>query len=150
MYSRFFDALRRQLFEPKLGGMLNPSVFYLATQASLTDKALKGETALDYLGGRSAAQVIEAAVKQAATSLQTSHGEDTAKWVYVDGGIGWPGMPKVAHSNRGTYIQLVEKHGSEFTGRYVAPPGVSENNASKHFSDQVIKALNWTLIPMRF
>jgi penicillin amidase len=150
IYPAFFDALRRELFEPKLGGMLNPAVFYLATQASLTDKALRGETAVDYLAGRTAASVIEGATKRAAELLTRNLGEDTSKWVYEDGGIGWQGLARVPHSNRGTYIQLVEKHDNDLVGRFIAPPGVSENGNSPHFSDQVLKALNWTLIPMEF
>ena len=150
IYPAFFDALRRELFEPKLGGMLNPGVFYLATQASLTDKALRGETAIDYLGGRTVATVIEAAAKRAEEELTRRLDEDTAKWTYTDGGIGWQGLARVPHSNRGTYIQLVEKPASGLVGRFIAPPGVSENRNSRHFSDQVVKALNWTLIPMGF
>jgi penicillin amidase len=150
VYARFFDTLRRELFEPKLGGMLNPQVFYLATQASLVEKALNGETQIDYLEGRSARDVIQAAVKRTTESLITSFGEETATWRYSDGGIGWPNLAKVPHSNRGTYIQLVQKPASGLIGRFIAPPGVSENSASIHFSDQVSNALNWTLIPMGF
>ena len=91
IYPRFFDMLRRELFEPKLGLMLNPSVFFLATQASLTEKALRGETQIDYLAGRSASDVIAAAVKRTAVSLSSSLGEDTSKWLFHEEGIVWQG-----------------------------------------------------------
>lgn len=150
VYTQFYDFLRRELFEPKLGLMLNPSVFFLATQASLTSKALRGETEIDYLAGRSANEVIGAAIKKAAEPLKASLGEDPAKWVYRDGGISWPGLRRVLHSNRGTYIQLVVNEPTGMTGRFVAPPGVSEKKDSPHYSDQIPMAATWSLLPMEF
>jgi penicillin amidase len=150
VYTPFYDSLRRELFEPKLGLMLNPSVFFLATQASLTRKALARETAIDYLDGRSPSEVIAAAVKRAAEALKNSLGEDTSKWAYRDAGISWPGLRRVLHSDRGTYIQLVVKEPAGLTGRYIAPPGVSENKESAHYADQVAKAATWSMLPMEF
>ena len=60
------------------------------------------------------------------------------------------GLRPVPYSNRGTYIQVVQRLGSGLSGRYIAPPGVSENSASKHYSDQLTKAANWSLLPMLF
>jgi len=150
VYTTFFDFLRRELFEPKLGLMLNPSVFFLATQATLTSKALRGLTEIDYLAGRSANQVIAEAVKRTTESLKASLGEDVTKWVYRDKGISWPGLRRVLHGNRGTYIQLVVSEPTGMTGRYIAPPGVSENKESAHYSDQVARAASWSMLPMEF
>jgi penicillin amidase len=150
IYPLFYNNLRRELFEPKLGGMLNPSVFFLATQASLTRKALIGETHLDYLAGRTPADVIRAAIKKTAESLKASRGEDMSTWNFQDDGITWTGIRSIPYSNRGTYIQVIEKHRTGLVGRYIAPPGVSEKVESKHFSDQEIKAATWSLLPMEF
>jgi penicillin amidase len=150
VYPKFYDNLRRTLFEPKLGGMLNPAVFFLATQASLTKKALLGETELDYLVGRTPSQIIADSVKKTAQSLTTLLGADVTRWKYVDDGIDWQGIRSIPYSNRGTYIQLIQKTASGIIGRYLAPPGVSENQNSSHFADQAVKAATWSLLPMDF
>lgn len=150
VYTPFFDFLRRELFEPKLGTMLNPSVFFLATQASLTSKALHGLTEINYLGDRRPGEVIAAAIKRTAESLTATHGEDPSKWAYRDGGINWPGLRRVLYSNRGTYIQLIEKQPTGMFGRFIAPPGVSENKESAHYADQVVRSATWSMLPMEF
>ncbi|MDQ2986027.1 MAG: penicillin acylase family protein [Armatimonadota bacterium] len=150
IYSRFYDQLRRDLFEPELGGMLNPSVFFLATQASVTLKALRGETAIDYLAGRSKEEVVQTAFAKAVESLKSSMGDNISTWHAAPDTIKWQGLSQVPYSNRGTYIQIVERWPTGLSGKYMAPPGSSEDTQSPHYSDQVIKAASWTYLPMQF
>lgn len=150
IWSQFYDSLRKELFEPALGPLLNPTVFFTATQATVTVKALRGETFVNYLAGRDRKELIKSALSSAVEVLSDRHGEDMTKWRYQADTIRWTGAPSITHTNRGTYIQYIERWGDSLRGVFIAPPGASEDPASPHFVDQVGRAASWSLLPMDF
>ncbi|GIV03466.1 MAG: hypothetical protein KatS3mg015_2296 [Fimbriimonadales bacterium] len=149
IYEAWFAALQRELFLEKFGNFLAPDVFNLVLQPTVVWNALHGLTKLDYLGGRSRMDVVWTAYEKAVDGLQQSRGGDVSLWQYRAGRIQFNGIPPVIYNDRGTYIQIVELWPSP-RGRFVAPPGVSENRASPHFADQRDLAAQWTYFPMLY
>ena len=91
--------------------------------------------------------MLVAAFKKAVQRLTTSRGADPSVWTFTPGGIGVPGQPPIAYSNRGSYIQLVElRPGKAAWGRNVLPPGVAESGP--HMLDQTALARSWLYKPM--
>jgi penicillin amidase len=141
IYAAFFEALRPQIFLGTTGNFMAPDFFRLAAQPSTMLRALSGKTKVNYLGSRTAAQVVQAAFQDAVKTLSASKGPDVSLWRYRTGGIGVPGEPRIPYSNRGSFIQLVELLGTP-SGRDVLTPGVAESGS--HSKDQVPLARSWT------
>lgn len=148
VFLAFFDALRQELFLPKLGNFLAPANFNLIIRASVTWSALHGKTQLDYLDGRKPSDVMAAAFAKGVAQLESRQGAPSA-WGYPAPRITWNGLPEMLYSNRGTYIQIVELW-KEPSGVFVAPPGVSEDPDSPHYSDQLPIASAWAYFPMEW
>jgi penicillin amidase len=147
LYNAWLDALREDLFTDKLGSLGGPANFRLAAQPTIVWNALHKKTRLDYLEGRSAAEVMRRSFVRAVSNLSKRLGPNPAAWQYAADRIPWKGLPETLYSNRGTYIQIVG-FGSGPIGRFVAPPGVSENPDSPSYSDQASLAANWAYFPM--
>jgi penicillin amidase len=131
IYAGFLDALRNEIFLGTTGNFASPANFRLVTQPTLLLRALQRRTKVDYLGTRTAAEVVAAALKTASTAPP-----------YRSGGIRVPDQVAVPYGNRGTYIQIVEMLANGPYGRNVASPGVSERGP--HAFDQVPLARSWT------
>lgn len=122
-YASFVRALRRSLFLGTTGNMMSDANFDLALQPTLMLRALQGQTHFDFLHGRTAAAVVEEALK--------AMPEPTP---YRAGRFAVPGAEPVVYSNRGTYIQLLEWRGDHWAMRTILPPGEAESGA--HQIDQ--------------
>ncbi len=122
-YRAFFTALRKELFFQTTGSFLTQQYFELALQPSLMLQALRGHTKFDFLAGRSAKDVVEAALKAMPEAKP-----------YRAGGIPVTGEDPIPYSNRGTYIQLLEWLGKAWSMRTILPPGEAESGP--HRTDQ--------------
>ncbi|MER3465833.1 MAG: hypothetical protein C4340_01110, partial [Armatimonadota bacterium] len=118
-------------------------------QPTLLWNALHGVTHLDYLAGRTRSEIVWSSFEKAIARLMSSRGEDVTLWRYSAPAINFTGMQPVLYNERGTYIQIVELWDSP-RGRFVAPPGVSENPQSPHFADQRELAATWSFYPMLY
>lgn len=147
VYDAWIMALREELFLSKMGNFLSPDLFHVVLQPTLIWNALRGLTNVDYLDGRTRSEVMWAAFEKAIARLVGSRGEDVTLWRYSAPRINFNGMKPVLYNDRGTYIQVVELWGSP-RGRFVAPPGVSEDPRSPHYSDQRELAATWSFYPM--
>ncbi len=147
IYDAFFASLQEEVCIPKIGNFLSPENLKLVAQATFIKNALDGKTKLDYLNGKSKADVLKTAFSKAVAKLESQRGSDVATWRYRASRINFSGLNPVMYSDRGTYIQIVEMW-KDPRGRFIAPPGVSENSNSTNFSDQRDLANNWSFIPM--
>ncbi len=141
IYNVFFDALRTEIFQPVVGGLMTPDNFRQAVQPSLMLDALEGRTKVKYLGRRSRGEVLAAAWAKAKEKL----GSEPSLWRFTAPGIPVAGQKSIPYSDRGTYIQLVELFAKPI-GRSVLPPGVAESG--EHSQDQVALARAWLFKPM--
>jgi penicillin amidase len=144
IYDVAVQELRKEMFEPQIGNLLDPSLFAQAVQPSLMMKALQGKTKFDWLAGRSADDHLRAAFAAAVATL--SKNGDVSLWAYRPGGIGVPGQKPIPYSNRGTYIQITELLRTP-VARSVASPGIAEEG--EHAADQADLARAWTFKQMR-
>lgn len=133
-YQKWLDNARRELFQKPLNGLMTPDFFRQAVQPSLILRALQGKTKFNYLAGRKADDVVRAALPKDVKPFNI-------------GSINFPGQPKIAYGDRGTYIQVVELF-PEIRGRNVMPPGQTESGP--HQNDQISLAQQWLFKPMRF
>lgn len=147
VYQAWFQELQRELFQSEYGSFLSPQFFYTAVQPTLVWNALRGRTRLDYLKGRTQSDVLWTAFQKAINTLQQERGNDPATWTYRASSFYGQSLPRIFYDNRGTYLQIVELWQTP-RGRFVAPPGVSENPKSPHYSDQHTLAANWAFTPM--
>lgn len=147
IYDAFFASLQDEVCIPKLGNFLSPDNLKLVAQATFIDNALNKRTKIDYLAGRTKETVLLSAFSKAIAKLVAQRGPDVSTWRYRAGRIAFSGMQPVLYGDRGTYIQIVELW-TDPRGRFIAPPGVSENSNSANFSDQRDLANNWSFIPM--
>lgn len=137
-YRTFLDRLREELFEKLLGNLASPDNFRQALQPDLMLAALEGRTKVDYLAGRSAKDVVSAALARVPAAPEP----------YRPGTIPVPGSDPIPYSNRGTFIQLVELLKPSPSGRSNLPPGNAERGP--HASDQAELARLWSYKPMGF
>ncbi|MER3412983.1 MAG: hypothetical protein C4341_01860 [Armatimonadota bacterium] len=149
IFDAWVMALREELFLSKLGNFLAPDLFHTVLQPTLLWNALHGVTHLDYLAGRTRSEIVWSSFEKAIARLMSSRGEDVTLWRYSAPAINFTGMQPVLYNERGTYIQIVELWDSP-RGRFVAPPGVSENPQSPHFADQRELAATWSFYPMLY
>jgi penicillin amidase len=144
VYLAFLDALQEEIFLGTTGNFVSMDNFRQAAQPSVMLAALQRKTKVDYLGSRTAAEVVEAAIGKAGERLAQKYGRDLGKWRYSPGMIRWGDEPPVPYSNRGTMIQIVDL--ATMSGRNIVPPGVAETGP--HAFDQVPLARAWILKPM--
>ena len=140
LYARFINELRSEIFVKTTGNFAGADNFNLIAQPDVMIKALRKETKFDYLGDRSAQDVISAALNRAKQAVGSN--------VFAPGTIPVPaegGLTPIPYSNRGTYIQVIEL-GSKPNGRNVVTPGVATKGP--HSFDQVDLARNFTFKPM--
>jgi penicillin amidase len=149
VYDAWIMALREELFLAKLGNFLAPDLFHTVLQPTVIWNALRGVTQLDYLDGRRRSEVLWSSFLKAIARLENSRGADVTLWRYSAPKINFSGMKPVLYSDRGTYIQIVEMWDSP-RGRFVAPPGVSEDPESPHSADQRDLAATWAFYPMLY
>lgn len=145
VYLAFIDALQEELFLSTTGNFTSMDSFRQIAQPSLMLAALSGRTKVDYLGNRTAAEIVEAAIGKAGDSLAKNQGRDLGLWRYTPPAIKWGDEPPVPYSNRGTMIQVIDL--ATMSGRNIVPPGVAETG--DHAFDQVPNARAWVLKPMR-
>lgn len=149
IYESFFAELQTQLFTPKIGTFISPDMMRLALQPTLVWNAINQKTKINYLGERKPEEVYVSAFTKAINNLKQARGEDVATWRFRASRIMWENAPETLYSDRGTYIQIVELWKTP-RGRFLAPPGTSENPKSPFFNNQAHLASNWTFIPMNW
>jgi penicillin amidase len=147
IYEAWFDSVREMIFAPKLGTFLSAANFKLIVQPTFVWNALHKKTRYDYVAGVDVPVVYRKAFDAACKTLLGRLGNNVASWDFVAGRISLAGLPSVLYNDRGTYIQIVEMWTLPF-GRYVLPPGIDENPASAHYSDQLPLAQTWSFFPM--
>lgn len=128
--------LRKALFVPAVGGFTSDALLETVVQPHVLLRALRGETRLDYLAGRSIGEVLreaEAAVTTGNEGLRV-------------GGIRYADQPLVAYGDRGTYIFVAELGPWGVRARSVQGPGVAE--AGPHAFDQVPLVREFRFKPM--
>lgn len=144
LYDESVRELRREMFQPQIGNLLDPSLFAQAVQPSLMKRALDGKTKFDWLAGRSADDHLRSAFAAAVANLEKTG--PVSSWSYRPGGIAVPGQKPIPYGNRGTYIQITELTRTP-VARSVASPGITEEGV--HAADQADLARAWTYKPMR-
>jgi penicillin amidase len=149
IYDAYFSALQEKVFFATTGNFLSMDNFRMVVQPSVVFRAMRRETTYDYLGARQPSEVAIEAFAEGVAALEKARGPEVAAWRYAAGRIRFGDAGEVVYSDRGTYIQIVELWNSP-RGRYVAPPGVSGDDQSKHYSDQVPLAQGWTYFPMLY
>lgn len=137
VYQAFGSALTAETFLPFTGNFMSEENFRQIAQTSVLVKALGGKTKFNYLQGRTADDVLAAALARA---------KSTAQPRYRPGGIGVTGEPPIPYYNRGTYIQVIDFLPTGISGRNVVSPGVSESGP--HSRDQAPLARAWTFKQM--
>ncbi len=147
LYNEWFSALQEELFLWKTGNFLSLDNFRQVIQPSVVLRAMRKQTSVDYTNGRPLDEIARSAFVKAVDRLKSSRGDDPALWRYRAGRITLPGCPEIVYGDRGTYIQVVELWQTP-RGRWVAPPGVSEDRSSVHATDQAQLAANWAMFPM--
>ena len=133
-YPAFLHALRRTLFFATTGNFMSDGYFDLALQPTLIHRALSGQTSFDFLAGRKPADVIAEALKSMPETKP-----------YKAGAFAVPGEAPVMYSNRGTYIQLLEWLGAQWSMRTILPPGEAETGP--HQVDQASLARQFEFKP---
>jgi len=147
IYEAWLDALRTEIFREKLGGMISPEIFRIVIQPTLLWNALHGKSKIHYLGERKREEVMQTSFVKALETLQHTRGEEVNGWRYRAPRVRWGNLPEMLYDERATYLQIVELWETP-RGRFVAPPGVSENPSSPHFQDQISLAASWGFCPM--
>jgi penicillin amidase len=145
IYDEAVSQLRRELFQPSIGTLVQPAIFEQVVQPSVILKALRGETKYDFLNGRRVPDVVSAALAGTMATLAMAHGEDPAAWSFRPGRIALRTGAPIPYNNRGTYIQITELAPVPFA-RSVASPGVAETGP--HAADQADLARAWTYKPV--
>ena len=138
LYDLFFTQLRKDLFIGTTGNFVSDSNFNQVAQVSVMVQALRGKTKVNYLAGRSAADVVRGALAKVSGTVDLVKG-------YGAWSIPYAGQASVHYRNRGTYIQVIEL-GSTVRGRNVLPPGVSATGV--HSQDQIPLSRAWVYKPM--
>ncbi len=133
-YRLWLDEMRRKLFLPTIGPMLQEEFFRAALPPSFILHALQKKTHFDYLAGRSPTKLISAAAV-----VRDDIPLERPDQIEVSGDAPIP------YGNRGTFIQRVELT-SPPTIRTVLPPG--ESAAGVHRTDQAALARRWELKSM--
>lgn len=138
-FAAFLPALRQELFLKTTGNFLSPDFFNLAMQPSVMLRALQRRMKFDYLGKRTAREVVAAALAKIAAHPAAPFKADT-----------FPSLDPtpIPYSNRGTYIQIIEFLKDGMYGRNILPPGVAETGP--HSNDQSALARAWLYKPMHF
>jgi penicillin amidase len=144
VYLAFLDALQEELFLGTTGNFISMDNFRQVAQPTVMWNALNRKTKIDYLGKRTANDVVEAAIGKAGERLATQYTRNLGFWRYVPAAIKWGDEPPVPYSNRGTMIQVIDL--ATISGRNIVPPGAAE--AGPHAFDQVPLARAWMLKPM--
>jgi penicillin amidase len=145
VYAEFVRALRREVFEQHVGGMVTPEVFVTVLQPSVLLDALEGRTRFPYLAGRRPEEVARAAFDRAVRRLTAQYGADPAAWAFVSSRISVPGADPIPYAQRGTFLQIVELTRPP-RGRSVLSPGNAETGP--HATDQAALARAWMYKPM--
>jgi penicillin G amidase len=145
VYTAFLDALQEEIFLSTTGNFISMENFRQAAQPTVMWNALNRKTKVDYLGKRSAQDVVEAAIGKAGEKLAAQHTRDLGLWRYVPASIRWGEEPLVPYSNRGTMIQVIDL--ATMSGRNIVPPGISETG--EHALDQVPLARVWIFKAMK-
>jgi penicillin amidase len=146
IYHATLDALREELFQRHIGGLISPEFFRLAIQPTLVLDALEGKTRFDYRSGRSIEDVIRAAYAKAVARLGQRLGDDPTFWTFTAPAIRYRDQAPIPYDDRGTMIQIVEMRRNP-RGRNVLPPGVAESGP--HAQDQIALSRAWTYKPMK-
>ncbi|MBS1728049.1 MAG: penicillin acylase family protein [Armatimonadetes bacterium] len=141
VYNAFISALRNELFLPTTGNFAGNDNFALVAQPDVMARALRGETKFNYLNGRTAKQVIEAAIQKAEDTIPGKG--FVASTIPVPSGSG---LDPVLYRDRGTYIQIIQL-GDRPVGENVVTPGVA--TTGPHSFDQVEFARDFRYKPMR-
>ena len=131
-FKAFMLALRQELFLKTTGNFISPDFFNTVLQPSLMLRALEGKTKFSYLGVRTAAQVVKAALARVAAHPSEPFKAPTFRSL---------DPTAVPYSDRGTYIQIIEFLKNGIYGRNLLPPGVAETGP--HSNDQTPLARAW-------
>lgn len=157
-FDKFYSDVFNELFLAKLGEfMWIPASDPTWTQSAVMARALKGLTNHDYLGGRTAQELVTSVFKRSFVACAEENGEIRAvKTAPMEfGGLNHIGAPTLASTksfgtfmNRGTDIQLTElsKDGIKVLG--CMAPG---NAATGVYSENQIadfKAFNFMIRPL--
>lgn len=132
LYTLFEEKLRSLVFMPTTGGFASPSNFKLVAGNSVLLRALSGKTKINYLDGRTSAELVTQALSQAQAELKDRK--------FTAGSIPVPGQPGIPYRDRGTYIQVIDL-GQVINGKNVLPPGVSERGV--HATSQAQLSRDW-------
>jgi penicillin G amidase len=145
VYLAFLDALQEEIFLGTTGNFISMDNFRQAAQPTVMWNALNRKTKVDYLGKRTALEVVEAAIGKAGEKLAAQNTRNLGLWRYNPPAIRWGDESPVPYSNRGTMIQVIDL--ATMSGRNIVPPGVSESG--EHAFDQVPLARAWVLKAMK-
>jgi penicillin G amidase len=145
IYSALVEALKEEVFVPRIGTLISLDNLRMAAQPSLLLRALERRTNFDYLGDRQQGEVTLSAFRKVVAGLADRRGANPALWTFEPGAIRFPGEPPTPYGNRGTYIQIIELR-DQPVGRNVLPPGVAETGP--HARDQAPLARGWLYKPM--
>lgn len=139
------NALRTELFSEWIGNFMGLVDFSLIVQPYAIERALIGESKFNYLQNREFSEVLSAAGTKAWDTLITAN-PDPGSWASGTSSLIAPGQARIAYSNRGTFIQIVEM-ASTPVGRSVLTPGNAQ--FGPHSADQIHLAREWRFKPMQ-
>jgi len=137
-YLEVVNELRRRLYTPAVGTLLNPSFFQQAVQPTTILRQLQGAGSLELVPSRRRERVVREAILAVQAKADTL--APTAQ-----GAIRYPGEEPIPYINRGTYIQIIRFGAQGIQAGTVLGPGNAESG--EHSRDQAPLVRNWQFKP---
>jgi penicillin amidase len=137
-YLEVVNELRRRLYSPSVGTLLNPSFFQQAVQPTTILRQLQGAGSLELVPSRRRDRVV----REAILAMQAK--ADTLAPA-AQGAIRYPGEEPIPYINRGTYIQIIRFGAQGIQAQTVLGPGNAESG--EHSRDQAPLVRNWQFKP---
>ena len=135
------NQIRRAIFLDDFGNFTSEALFNQVLQPHVIFNALDGKTNINYLGDKTATQIVAESIASAQDAFTRSVGTEPTKWGYSPGVIRVPGQDPIPYNNRGTYIQITEFGHFWPYARSVASPGITESGPNA--TSQANLARNW-------
>jgi len=144
-YLEVVNELRRRLYSPAVGTLLNPSFFQQAVQPTTILRQLQGAGSLELVPSRRRERVVREAILAVQAKADTLSPAAQGAIPAAQGAIRYPGEEPIPYINRGTYIQIIRFGTQGIQAQTVLGPGNAESG--EHSRDQAPLVRNWQFKP---